>query len=108
MKYIHNFVIDEDIGAEYPTSIQISNLSNETFIGKVILDDNEDMPFYNYSFADSNEEAIYKNNVSAVALETFAGGDILVGAETFLDMPGVDEVMKLLDLSKIIKPRSDV
>ena len=107
MKYIHNFVIDEDIGAEYPTSIQISNLSNETFIGKVVLDDNEDMPFYNYSFADSSEEAIYKNNTSAVALETFAGGDILVGAETFLNMPGVDKVMEMLDLSKIIKKRSD-
>ena len=105
MKYIHNHVIDEDIGAEYPTSIQITNLSNETFIGRVSLDDNEDMPMYNYSFANKEEEAIYKNNVSAVALETFAGGDILVGAETFLNMPGAGEVLDMLDLSKIIKEK---
>lgn len=107
MKFIHNNVIDEDIGAEYPTSIQITNLSNETFVGKVTLDEPFEMPMYNYNFADKTEEALYKNNACAVALETFAAGDILVGAETFLGMPGVDEVLSMLDMSKILKKRSD-
>lgn len=108
LKYIHNDVIDEDIGAEYPTSIQISNLSNETFIGRVSLDETIEMPMYNYTFSNKEEEALYKNNVSAVALETFAGGDVLVGAETFLNMPGASEVLDMLDLSKILKKRRDI
>lgn len=102
MKYIHNNVIDEDIGAEYPSSIQITNLSNETFIGKVELDDDMELPMYNYSFANKDEEAQYKVNVAALALETFAGGDILLGAELFLGLPSPTDVINSLDLSKIL------
>ena len=106
-KYIHNNAIDEDIGAEYPSSTQISNLSNETFIGKVVLDGKFEMPMYNYTFANSEEAGLYKYNPAAIALETFAGGDVLLGAELFLGLPSPSEVLHQLDLSKILKKRSD-
>jgi hypothetical protein len=105
MKYIHNNVIDEDITSEYPSAIEITNLSNETLIGKVVLDDKFDMPMHNYSFANKEERDLYKCNTVAVALETFAGGDVLLGAEVFLNMPNPSDVLDQLDLSKILKKR---
>lgn len=106
MKYIHNNAIDGDITSEYPTAISITNNSNETFVGKVILDDKDavKLPMYNkYYFADSNEEASYKQNTAALTLETFAQNDVLIGMELAFGLPNPSDVIDMLDLSKIIK-----
>ena len=104
-KYIHDNTIDEDITSEYPSAMEITNLSNETFIGKVILDNKDDikLPMYNYSFANKDEEAKYRPNAAAIALETFAQDDVLIGAELCFNLPNPSEVLKMLDMNKIIE-----
>ena len=109
-KYIHNNVADGDITSEYPSGIQITNLSNETFLGKVLMDDENafDLPMYNgYYFANSKEESQYKPNKAAILLETFLQGDILIGMELGFGMPSPSKVLESLDMSTILKKKVD-
>lgn len=106
MKYIHNNVGDEDITSEYPSGMSITNNSNETFVGKVIMDNPNDikLDMYNgYSFANADEKASYKPKPVPLVLETFAQGEVLIGMNLAFNVGTPDEVMSELDLSKIIK-----
>lgn len=106
MKYIHNNVCDEDITSEYPSGMSITNNSNETFIGKVIMDDPDaiKLDMYNgYYFANSDEKASYKPKPVPLVLETFAQGDVLIGMDLAFGLGSVEDVFSELDLSKIIK-----
>ena len=106
MKYIHNNVGDEDITSEYPSGMSITNNSNETFVGKVIMDNPDaiKLGMYNgYYFANSDERASYKPKPAPLVLETFAQGDVLIGMELAFGLGSPDEVIAELDMSKIIK-----
>lgn len=102
-KYVHDDVIDEDITSEYPSAITITNLSNETFVGKIVMDNpfEINLPMYDYTFIGS-EESTYKVNPGALFLETVAQGDILTAANVWLNLPSLDELDKLIPESSIL------
>lgn len=102
-KYIHDDVIDEDITSEYPTAITITNVSNETFVGKLVLDNPYDikLPMYDYTFV-SDEEEKYKVNPAALFLESVAQGDILPAANIWLNLPSIDELDSLIPEESIL------
>lgn len=97
--YVHENVIDQDITAEYPTSISISNESNDTFIGKVYVDnpDEINLPFYaQYDFLDRQDAADYKMNKAALMMETALQGDYMLAGEISLNLPGIAELEQML------------
>ena len=104
-KYIHEDVIDEDITSEYPSAINITNLSNETFVGKIIMDDPYDvkLPMYDYTFANDEEAKLYKANPGALYLEGCAQGDIMIMANLYHNLPSIDELDDLIPEEFILK-----
>lgn len=59
---IHEHVIDEDIGSEYPTGMLIMNCCNDTMLGKVFLvneDDIEIKLYDNMYIVDGDDQVIY-------------------------------------------------
>lgn len=104
-KYIHEDVIDEDITSEYPSAINITNLSNETFVGKIIMDDPYDvkLPMYDYTFANDEEAKLYKANPGALYLEGCAQGDIMIMANLYHNLPSIDELDDLIPEEFIMK-----
>lgn len=106
MKFIHDNVGDEDITSEYPSGMSITNLSNETFIGKVIMDNPDEikLPMYkDYYFANADEKASYKPKPVPLVLETFAQGEVLMGMDLAFGLGSPDEILSELDLSRIVK-----
>ena len=104
-KYIHEDVIDEDITSEYPSDINITNLSNETFIGKILMDNPQDvkLPMYDYTFANADEEKLYKTNPGALYLEGCAQGDVLIMGNLYHNLPSIDELDELIPEEFILK-----
>ena len=104
-KYIHEDVIDEDITSEYPSAINITNLSNETFVGKIIMDDPYDvkLPMYDYTFVNDEEAKLYKANPGALYLEGCAQGDIMIMANLYHNLPSIDELDDLIPEEFIMK-----
>lgn len=97
--YVHKHAIDEDITAEYPTAITISNESNDTFIGKVYVDNPDEikLPFYEqYDFLDREDAANYKMNKAALMMETVLQGDYMIAGEISLGLPGITELENML------------
>ena len=97
-KYVHRNVIDEDIESEYPTGIKITNLSNDTFVGKIILDDESQIPipFYSQYYFSYDDKNTYKVNPAALVLETIAQGDYMIGCELGFGLPSYDELCEIL------------
>jgi len=97
--FVHRHAIDQDITSEYPTAITISNQSNDTFVGKIYVDDADEikLPFYEqYSFLDNKDASEYKCNKAALMLETAIQGDYMMVGEIALGLP------KLADLEKMV------
>lgn len=98
-KYAHKNVIDEDITAEYPSAIEATNLSNDTFVGKVYMDNPDDikLPFYDqYKFID-DDASKYKVNKAALMLETVSQGDYMIAGEIACGLPSIQELEKELE-----------
>ena len=97
--YVHKNAIDQDITAEYPTSISIMNASNDTFVGKVYIDHPEeiDLPFYSqYEFVNKAEAADYKMNKAALMMETALQGNYMLTGQIAFDLPDIVELDKMM------------
>ena len=93
-KYSHKNCIDEDITSEYPSAIESTNLSNDTFVGKVYMDNPDDikLPFYGqYSFMD-DDASKYKVNKAALMMETVSQGDYMLAGEIAFNLPSVQDL----------------
>ena len=93
-KYSHKNCIDEDITSEYPSAIESTNLSNDTFVGKVYMDNPDDikLPFYGqYSFMD-DDASKYKVNKAALMMETVSQGDYMLAGEIAFNLPNVQDL----------------
>lgn len=78
MQFIHDYVIDYDIEAEYPTAIIIMNCSNETFVGKIFLLDPDQITveiYDNFIFRGKEREK-YKMDKANYLLEIYTEGDV--------------------------------
>ena len=97
-QHVHRNSIDMDIASEYPTGARAMNLSNDTWIGKVIMDDDNDLdfPMYNqYTFV-GDDKSTYKMNKAAVFLETVCQGDYLIAGEIGFGLPNFTDLRKML------------
>ena len=98
-KYVHTWCMDEDLKSLYPTIMIVFNMSNPTMIGKVILNNDNDinLPFFEpYDFIDAGEEKDYSCNKMAIMCETVAQGDVIIAGRMSLGLPDVNGVIKLL------------
>ena len=91
-KFIHDHAIDFDIGAEYPTGIQIMNCSNETLVGKVYLKNPEEISielFPNMWIVDGDDEDIYKKTCdpSVLLVEGLAEDNVMRFGEVYFKLP---------------------
>ena len=94
-KYVHEYVADEDIGAEYPTAASIGNMCNETLVGKVIINDISDIevPIYNSFEFLGDEREKYKIDVSNFMMDIYTEGQFIEMGRIFLALPDVSEVL---------------
>lgn len=100
-KYMHKHVIDQDIGAEYPTAVEITNCTNDTLVGKVFLLNPSDveMPFYNnFKIIDAADEQTYsKIQSSSWMMELYSERDPLSFGERILGLPDVSSILSEID-----------
>jgi len=101
-KYVHKHVIDEDIGAEYPTAMCIMNSCNETLVGKVFLDNPEDitLPFYDNMYfvnkTDSEGYAPYLKDPSNLMMEVLTQDDEINFGTLFLNLPEPNSILEFI------------
>lgn len=98
-KYIHTWCMDEDLESLYPTIMTVFNMSNKTMIGKVIPSNDKDinLPMFSpYEFIDTEEEADYLCNKTAVMCETVAQGDFVLSGMMSMKLPSVLDVIDML------------
>lgn len=93
MKHIHNFVIDMDLTSLYPSIMILCNLSPLTFAGKVMLQDQPDIPMYQIKFIDNDEKSEYKNNANDFLFEAYVGKHWWAIFEIFCKMKSTNEIM---------------
>lgn len=93
-KFIHDHTIDFDATSEYPSAMRAMNASNETFVGKVILkgEKNIPVPMHYYEFIDDEAEG-YKMKASEILMEHYCEGDMISLGETFLNLPSIGDVL---------------
>lgn len=98
-KWIHRYVGDEDITSEYPSAIIVWNISNETLIGRVFLDnpDQYKIPIYKSFNFRGNDLDNYKLDVSNFMLECYSERDVLNFGSIFLNLPSVSDVLDEFD-----------
>lgn len=98
-KYVHRWVGDQDITSEYPSAIVITNISNDTLVGKVFLEEPEEynIPIYpSFKFRGDDGEK-YKLDVSNFMMEAYSERDVLTFGNIFLGLPTPDEIFESLD-----------
>ena len=97
-KFVHDDIVDMDVGSEYPTSVIIGNMSNETLIGKIFLEnpDEYNIPIPQQFDFKGDEESKYKLDVSNYALEVLSEDPINFGT-IFLNLSSVEEIDEELD-----------
>lgn len=98
-QFIHEMVVDFDITSEYPTAILIMNASNETMVGKVFLENPEDIKveiYPEFRFV-GKEEAKYNLDVGNFLTETYSTNDVLNFGEIFLNLPSMDKIIESLE-----------
>lgn len=99
-QFVHVWCIDMDITSEYPTSMIIMNMSNDTLIGKLIMNNSEDLklPLYDaYEFF-GNERDQYSCNYAAVLMETVSQRDFVLAGTLGFGLPNTMELEKILGL----------
>lgn len=88
---------------EYPSSVQICNISNETLVCRVYLENAEtvEIPIpIGFTFR-GNDQENYKMDVSNFLMELISEGDLFNLGHLYLGLPTPDEV--LTDLDKFIR-----
>ena len=98
-QYVHRNVGDQDITSEYPSAVVTGNMSNETLVGKVFLEnpDEYNIPMYgSFHFRGSDLED-YKFNVSNFMMEAYSERDVFTFSNVFLGLPDPDDVFEELD-----------
>jgi hypothetical protein len=95
-KYCHNYVVDEDIESEYPSAIIIMNSGNDTFVGKVFLENPDEIhvPEYKNMNFTPDERKNYKLDVSNFMLEVLSENDPLNMGKIFFNLPDISEIIK--------------
>lgn len=101
-RLIHRYVIDMDVTSEYPSSIQALNLSNETMIAKIFIDEEKvnKIPIYNNFEMTGEELAGYKQDVNNFFSELYTQKQYLSIGEIFFHLPSIDTI---LDADCILK-----
>ena len=101
-KYVHDYVADEDIGSEYPTSACITNLCNETLVGKVFLDDEDDieLPIYNNFQFLGNEKKKYKVDISNSLIENLSERQVIEVGHVYLNLPNLSDILEIIESNK--------
>lgn len=96
--YVHNNIIDQDITSEYPTSMIIMNLSNETLVGKMFFKEPEkvDIPMYSYMLQDE-EAAEYKCKPEVLFMEMLSECQYENMGSLFFSLPSTDEVIRIFE-----------
>lgn len=95
-QFIHEMVVDFDITSEYPTAILIMNASNETMVGKVFLENPDDIKveiYPEFRFV-GKEEAKYNLDIGNFLTETYSTNDVLNFGEIFLNLPSMDKILE--------------
>lgn len=97
MKHIHDFVIDMDLTSLYPSIMILMNLSNDSFFGKVMLQNPKkfNIPIYaSFIFDDkAKEREEYSQDPSNFMMEVLSGGHFTILFEMFCEMPSVIEIL---------------
>ena len=101
-QYVHTWAIDMDITSEYPTAMCLMNMSNDTFVAKILLVNDEDikLPMYDAYELFKGEEATYMCNKAAVLAETIAQRDFILAGNIGFGLPTTSEVESLLGFKK--------
>ena len=101
-QYVHTWAIDMDITSEYPTAMCLMNMSNDTFVAKILLANDEDikLPMYDAYELFKWEEATYMCNKAAVLAETIAQSDFILAGSIGFGLPTTSEVESLLGFKK--------
>lgn len=96
--YVHNHIIDQDITSEYPTSMIIMNLSNETLVGKMFFKEPEkiNIPMYSYMLQDE-EAAEYKCKPEVLFMEILSECQYENMGNIFFGLPTTDEVIDIFE-----------
>lgn len=97
-QYVHLWCIDMDITSEYPTAMCLMNMSNDTFVAKILLVNDEDvkLPMYDAYELFSGEELTYTCNKAAVIAETIAQRDFVLAGKLAFNLPNAIEVDKMV------------
>lgn len=100
--YIHNLMADLDIGSEYPTAFIIMNASNETMVGKVFIDNPEDLKvqMYNIFKFRGDDLAKYKLDPGGYLVELLSENDPFDFGEIVLNLPSPEDTLS--DIKKIL------
>lgn len=95
-KYVHNTVGDQDITAEYPSSIMQMNASNETLFAKVFFGSNAfTLPKYpGYELLGNDATEYDKINISAWAMEQLTTNDYIDFGHVVLGLDDADSVIE--------------
>ena len=81
---------------EYPSAINTCNISNETLVAKVYLENPDDVniPICEGFVFRGNDEEKYKMDKGNYLLETYTEGDIFNFSKLFLGLPTPDKILK--------------
>jgi hypothetical protein len=102
MKYIHDYVIDFDIRAEYPSAIMIMNNSNESLVGKVMLNEKVDpIPMYGLNLQ-KEEKDDYILDPSEYLTELIAEDAITEIGSLYCGLPRVEELIEMVRQDLIV------
>lgn len=95
-KYIHDNVADLDVSSEYPTAINTCDISNETLVAKVYLEnpDEVDIPICKGFVFRGNDLEKYKMDKGNYLLETYTEGDTFNFSSLFLGLPTPDTILQ--------------
>lgn len=87
---------------EYPSAINTCNISNETLVAKVFLEDPDavDVPIPKGFVFRGDDKEKYKMDKGNFLLETYTEGDIFNFANLWLNLPSPDKILS--DIRKII------
>ncbi len=98
-KYIHDNVADEDITSEYPNGINTCNISNETLVAKVYLEnpDEIDIPIPQGFVFRGDDKEKYTLDKGNYLLETYTEGDTFNFGNIFLNLPTPETILNGLD-----------
>lgn len=100
--YVHQHVIDEDIGSEYPTGMCIMNCCNDTMVGKVYLIDEDGIEIKMYAnmyTVDKDDDVIYKktSNPSNLMMEALSENNPTAFGEQFFHLPSFTSIASEID-----------